>query len=468
MESVKAIKNVSYTLISNLLSTVISVVVTLIVPKIVGVEQYSYFQLYTFYIGYVNFLNFGQTEGILLKYGGGYYNKLDYPKFKGQLVFLFWTQVFIGLGMSILALEQINDIYKKYVLLFLAISTVLISLRTYFLYVLQGTNRIKDYSMVVLVDKFIYIILVAIFMFIRSQNSSLYIFSYVLGLFIACIAGALYCKDIIFAKLPKISELFKESWDNMSVGIKLVIANSAGMLIIGIIRQSIEIIWNVEVFGKVSLTFSISNMLVTLINAVSIVLFPMLRRMEFDKIEEFYSKMRDILMVILLTMLAFYYPGKVLLSMWLPEYSDSLKYMALLFPICIYESKMSMLVNTYLKTMRKEKIIMIVNLITLFLSVILSGLTIFIMKNLEMAIFSIVILLAFRCILAELILSKYLNIEVKKDIFIELLLTIMFIFMSWFIGGLLGMLGYIFILAIYLYYKKEILIEIKYRILRLI
>ena len=37
----------------------------------------------------------------------------------------------------------------------------------------------------------------------------------------------------------------------------------------------------------------------------------------------------------------FYYPIKLILSTWLPQYADSLRYMALLFPICIYESKMS-------------------------------------------------------------------------------------------------------------------------------
>ncbi len=41
--------------------------------------------------------------------------------------------------------------------------------------------------------------------------------------------------------------------------------------------------------------------------------------------------------------------------MWLPEYADSLQYMGILFPIVIYEGRMSLLINTYLKTIRKEK-----------------------------------------------------------------------------------------------------------------
>lgn len=58
--------------------------------------------------------------------------------------------------------------------------------------------------------------------------------------------------------------------------------------------------------------------------------------------------------------------------MWLPEYTDSLMYMALLFPMCIYEGKMSLLINTYLKTLREEKAMLKVNLIALGFALILT------------------------------------------------------------------------------------------------
>ena len=61
-------------------------------------------------------------------------------------------------------------------------------------------------------------------------------------------------------------------------------------------------------------------------------------------------------MVILLGALIVYYPLKIVLSAWLPKYVDSLTYMALVFPMCVFEAKIALLINSYLKTLRKEKL----------------------------------------------------------------------------------------------------------------
>jgi len=55
--------------------------------------------------------------------------------------------------------------------------------------------------------------------------------------------------------------------------------------------------------------------------------------------------------------------------------------------------------------------------------------------NLVLAIASIVIVLAFRSLLAEIYLSRILQISIIKDIVFELALTIIFIFSGWFINS---------------------------------
>lgn len=71
------IKNFSFTLTSNIIAIAISTLVTLVVPKLIGVEEYGYWQLYLFYSSYIGFLQFGWNDGIYLRYGGFEYNKLD-------------------------------------------------------------------------------------------------------------------------------------------------------------------------------------------------------------------------------------------------------------------------------------------------------------------------------------------------------------------------------------------------------
>ena len=55
--------------------------------------------------------------------------------------------------------------------------------------------------------------------------------------------------------------------------------------------------WNVEVFGKISLTLTISNFLMVFIRAVALVLFPMLRRTKADDLSQIYNTMYLCLMI---------------------------------------------------------------------------------------------------------------------------------------------------------------------------
>ena len=74
----------SYTIFSNFVSLIASALVILIIPKLIGVEEYGYWQLYLFYSSYVGFLHFGWNDGIYLRFGGEDYNNLDKNLFNNK------------------------------------------------------------------------------------------------------------------------------------------------------------------------------------------------------------------------------------------------------------------------------------------------------------------------------------------------------------------------------------------------
>jgi hypothetical protein len=82
-------------------------------------------------------------------------------------------------------------------------------------------------------------------------------------------------------------------------------------------------------------------------------------------------------------------------------------------------------------------------------------LTTTIFKNLELTIASIVAILAFRSVIAELNLSKILGVSLSKDIILEIMLTIIFILSSWFVNGLAATFIYSTFYIIYLFIKKK-------------
>ena len=153
----------------------------------------------------------------------------------------------------------------------------------------------------------------------------MYIYADLIGKLFSLLIALFYCSDIVLSKMIKLSDGLKEAFVNINIGSKLMIANIAGMLILGIIRIAIEDNWSIEVFGKVSLSISVSNLMMVFINAMGIVLFPMLKRMNDNIMNALYDKIRDVLMIMLFIMLVFYYPLKEILSIWLPSYKESFK-----------------------------------------------------------------------------------------------------------------------------------------------
>lgn len=449
------IRNFSYTLTSNLISMLVTTVLVLVMPKLIGVREYGYWQLYLFYTGFVGFLHFGWNDGIYLRYGGKEYKELDKGVFFSQFYMLLIFQLAIAILMFYISFLFVADQNKIIILYSTAFCILINNTRGMLSYILQLTNRIREYATIIIIDRLLYLVLIVAFLIIGIKEFRMLIMVDLICKFMALLYATYCCKEIVYQKLSLLCYNFKEALENIDVGIKLMFANIASTLIIGVVRFGIERSWDVSTFGKVSLTFSISNFMMLFINAVGIIMFPILRRTDIKKLPSIYKTMRTFLMVPLLGILMLYYPFKVILSAWLPKYADSLIYMALLFPMCIFEGKMALLINTYLKTLRKERFMLFINLLLLIISIGISIVTTSIFKNLDLAVVSIVILLAFRCVLAEVFLSRLLGISTLKDIVLELSMTSAFILSGWYMKSWIAVGTYVSAYAVYLIIKRN-------------
>ncbi len=456
----KFLKNVTYTFTSNASSFVINALIVLVVPKILGVAEYGYYQLYVLLATYALYFHFGWCDGVYLRYVGTEYKQLDKPTMSAQ----FKGVAVLSIAVSAILLVAIQLIFqdsnKIWVYSMASIAVLLVTPKTFTSVTMQMTNRMKEYSRLVLVEKVIYAVVLALMLSIGIRNYKILLLSDLIGKFAALVLGIYFCKDIVFCK-GKISRLLfkKETTENIRVGIFLLISNLASILITGIVQFSIESKWDIETFSKVSLTFNMSRMLLVVITAMSIVLVPMLKHMDEHQLASMYKQIRSVLMFTLGAMLLLYYPLKVILSAWLPQYSDSLHYMALLFPMCLFESKTQLLINTYLKAMREEIKLCFANVLTVIVSAVVAYITVFVASNLNAAILTIPYLLAFRCIILEFYVGCKLKIHIIRDAFIEVGLATIFILCSWFIDSWLTIgIYFIFYLLYVLYIRKDLML----------
>ena len=448
-------KNLVYSISANLLSLLVSIILVLILPNLLGETAYGYLQLYLFYTTYVGFFHLGWIDGIYLRIGGKEYGQLEGQLYATQFIVLMIFELIVGVMIVVFANVFVPDVNRLHVIVLTCICMVIYIAKNYTTYILQATDRIKPYAIVTLIEKIIFAVIIIAAWVFRLGNYELIAIGDILGKLISTMVSLKYCKEILFCRMGNWKRTFQEIWINLSVGCKLLLANVAALLVNGIVRFAIERFWSIEVFGKVSLSMSLSNMLMVFISAISVVVFPMLKRMDEDKLGETYELIRNFLMIILLAALVFYYPAKHILTLFLPTYAESLKYMALMFPVCIFDSKISLLVNTYLKALRKEKTILIINISVVIVSMISTYFTVYIMHSLEMAVVSIVILMALQCAIAELYLSKYLGIDVIVDMVMEWILVTIFILASWFIDSWISMAIYFAAFIIYCIIKRD-------------
>lgn len=458
-------RNFGFTLSANLVSLFFNTALVFLLPKYLDGLNYGYWQLYQMYALYIGYLTFGITDGVYIRYGGELYEQLPKNLFRSQFWFLVIAHIFSDAVIFIIVINFVTDHNKLYVFIMMCIAGLLYVPKTLITFSLQATNRIKEYSIITIFEKLIVLTIVLV---VLSQGINLfhaYLIADILGRTITLIYSVYVAKELVLGPFPPFKVALTEIWVNMSVGIKVLIANLSSLMINGVVRLFIERKWGVQVFGQISFSFSVSNIITTLILAVSIVFFPVLKRMEKEEYTLVYSKVRSILTLPLAAMLLGYFPIAIILTAWIPSFEMSIKYLALLFPITLFESNMKLLTNNYLKSLRKESTLMIINIGAVFFTIVLAVITTYLLQNLLLSIGVIVFVYALRSTIAELIVNRLLRVNTGFDIFLDYILAITFILSAWYLNVVLGAAVYFLCLSIYMLVKKEEITMI-YRTLR--
>lgn len=448
---------VFYSVGANLVSLFVSMVATLFIPKFLGddVGQYGYYQIYLFYAGYASYTHLGWCDGVYLRDGGKNYRDLDKALCSSQFWLLGAAQCLLAVVVFCFGQFGVSDKNYSFICSALAVEMVIYAVRMLLLNYLQTTNRIKEYATVTTVGRSSYGIAILLIILLLTKDYRLFVVGHILSRAVELLMGMWWCKEILLTKPVKVKPALREAWKNISVGIKLTIATVASILITGIVLWGIQHGWDVETYGQVSISVNVSNLLLTFISAVALVLYPTLRQSKVETLTPLYDVVRNALMIMLFGALVLYYPVQTLLALWLPQYSEGLRYMAILFPMCIYSAKMTLLVQTYLNVFRLEKSLMRVNIAAVVVAIITTVISVQILHNLTLAMLGIVVNQMIRCEYAERVLLKHMDKKKECTTIIEALVVAVFIYSNWYIKGLPGVMVYAGAYTAYLFVNRN-------------
>lgn len=434
------LKNIIGAVGANVVRLMISVLLTLLLPKLMGPEQYSYWQLYLFYGTYLAYSSLGWCEGFTLKYGGCRYEELNKPLIGGQIWMLFgYELLFFGGLWLVTSMVEIQRI-KQILLLLACVSAVFDIVRYMVQAILHTVNRIEDYVRIVLMERLFFAAAAAIALLLGFDTAYGLILAEITARLVSMLCSFRRVSDLVTSRSARLKEGIQEARSEISIGCKLLWAQLASQLVIGIIRFAIEQKWGVLQFGQISLTISLSQMVVTCVAAIGVVMFPMIKRMREDQMERIYGPTRTLLSVVIWGLMLLFAPGKWMLSRWLPQYAGALEYLALLLPLCLYESRTAMLTTTYLKAYREEKKILKVNLTAVVLSLTAAGLAVFVAESLTMAVLAITLLCMVKAYLTEFYVCRRLRFPLGRELVAESTMTALFMLSGWF-GSFLTAVG---------------------------
>ena len=446
--------NVIVSLSAQVISMLVSVLTALVVPRFISELQYSYWQMYILYAGYVGVLHFGLLDGLVLRYSRYDYEELDKARIRSQFkIVLAFTGILAVIGAAAFGLALGGEMRVIFILV--SVSIVTKNMVTYGSYLFQITNRISKYAVLTVCQRLAYGGMAVILLCLRVENFYWYCLADIIGDVVGLTIGMAYNKGLYFGKSPAPAEVLKELKANISSGIILMLANWSAALMIGSARILIQWHWGELVFGKVSFAFSLSNVFLVFVTAASVVFLPSLQRTDEKKLPFMYKTIRQGMSLLLFAAMLLYFPGCWFIDLWLPKYSVSLTYLGLLLPIIVFSSKVNLLTNNYLKVYRKEKWILLANVISIVVGILVFIFCAFVLNNLTAVLISIVFVIMLNSIISEAFVMRTIKLRMVLDFIVEILMAVGFMLIASLLPRWWGCLAYAGLLAVYcVFYRK--------------
>lgn len=447
-------KNLAYAFSAQGVALLSSILMSLIVPKILAVEEYAYWQSFLLYAGYSGCLLVGINDGLYLRIGGQRYGDLDHAGIKAQMVLVLILEFFFS--ALLIAFALLARLSAQFCLIAAALSiyTIVVNLANYLSYVFQAVNLTQIFSKAAIITKASFFIMIVAALVLGAGDYRVIVAFYIVSQCFSMVYLLYSGRQILQARFSfsgKNRDVLHATKIDIGAGMKIMISYYAGTFIIGFGRMLIEPNWDLATFGYYSFAVSLVSFVISFAGQVSMVLFPHIKRASKEAQKENFVKIRSILALFLPIAYVLYFPCCIFCEFWLPQYSQSLIYLGLLFPICIFDCRMSMLCVPYFKALRKENKLLIANVVAMCVSVVLSFFSVFLFHNLVLLAVSMLSGIVTRNLISEFNLARSFGLNLFPHSIRELLLAICFIFVVMIDGGWSYVFGSIALVVYYFF-----------------
>lgn len=460
------IKNIGYSLMAQGLSFVLSIVTGFMLPKAMGVTQYGYWQVYLFYAGYIMIFCWGFNDGLYLRYGNLDYWQLPFEKLRSAMrIFIIVIGVIACILFGLSFLE--NDHNKVFAFCATSINLLILGINGTLLTILQFTNRIKLNSALTIANKAVFVAFIIPLLFLKWVDFRIIIMVDIFTKLLLLGVSFVKTKELFIGKTQNIELGFQEYWQDIGIGMKLMLANIMGSLLVGIGRFIVERFMTLEAYSLYSFATTITTFALIFITASSLAMYPLLTRVAEDKLPKFFRDLNQLLCTGLFLLLVGYYPLYYLIEYYFQDFAGIFDYFYLLFIIIVSQGKMQFLINTYYKVLREEKAMLLANISGAVVALIVIVPAFYYTHSIFAIVAGTTITLIWRCYASEIYLKRKMGIKEYGNIAIELFMMLLFIVCVVSGKTFIGFVLYILAVGVYAFMNREIIISYSAKIFRL-
>ncbi|MFC1518916.1 hypothetical protein ACFL6Z_04270 [Pseudomonadota bacterium] len=368
-----SISNLKYTIFSQLFVISTGIFRVLFIPVILGVNDYGYWQIYMLYAGFIGIFTYGFNDGIYLRYGQYSLKELPFELIKSSLIFYILSAFITAIVMLAVSSIIIEERERFFVSIFLIVNFLTVIISSYFLFILQVTNNMRLYSKLLLIDKLLFVVLL-LCVFLYENDLDFY--TVIILDLISKIVTSIYLMNrfsgFCFGKVNSFRLGWIEFLENINVGYKLLLANLLTILLISLSRLFVEFNFSIESFSIFAFGLSLTGILILVANGVSVVIYPMLRRLDSATFRYIYLKMFEIISPLLLLFVAIFFVVEIIINKYIVNYKDVLSFLPLLLLSTYYQVRVQILNNSFFKATRRESYLIYFNIASILMFLLLT------------------------------------------------------------------------------------------------
>ena len=458
--SKKTIGNIFKVAASNILKLLAGVLVGFLLPKIIGITDYGYYKTFTLYATYIGLFAFGITDGVYLKYGGKNYEELDKSNFRFYTIFYFFLELISSVVIALIAILFLKD-EIRYIFICLAVFLIFNNITGYFQIISQITGRFNELSIRTLIQSILTALTVIGLWLVHrfSDNIITYRIYTIIYISITAILALWYIityRDITFGKQGKRD--WKDILEFVKIGFPLLIANLCSSLILALDRQFVSILFDTDTYAVYAFAYNMLGLITTALSAISTVIYPTLKRTDENTLKSTYSRLIEIILILVFGCLLVYFPLCWFVNWFLPKYTDSLVIFRIILPGLAVSSVVTIVMHNYYKTFGKETSFFIKSIIVLVLSAGANYAAYAIFKTTQAISIASIIVMVIWYVLIEIYFIRQHKVKWVKNFIYMLLVAAGFYLITWWDIWWASMLIYLvfFVGITYVFYWKDI------------